>query len=289
MEYRTTSPIKTSTLAAALRKARACLEGLSETPSLDSQVLLGFILRRPRSWLLAHPEYQLDAEETLRFADSLAQLTAGVPLPYVIGEWEFFGLQFILTPQVLIPRPETELLVETAVEWISGNPERRTAVEIGTGSGCIAISLAKSFPDLHLTAGDISSEALSVARGNAHRHAVDVQINFILSDLLSGLETDFDLLCANLPYIPSETLRQLDVYLREPTLALDGGPDGLTLIRTLLAQASGRLRPGGLALLEIEASHGHSAAKLAQQFFPQAGIKVMPDLAGHPRLLSIQT
>jgi release factor glutamine methyltransferase len=289
MEYRTYSPIKPRTLASALEKARCCLDGISETPSLDSQVLLAFILQRPRSWLLAHPEYEMDAEETLQYAECLAQLTACVPLPYVIGEWEFYGLKFNLTPQVLIPRPETEQLVDTALEWLSGNPGRRSVAEIGTGSGCIAVSLAKSLPDLKLTAADISQDALQVARSNARRHEVQDRIEFVQSDLLTEVDGEFDLLCANLPYIPSETLRQLDVYLREPTLALDGGPDGLTLIGTLLTQAADRLIPGGLVLLEIESGHGISARKLAQQFFPQARIEVKPDLAGHPRLLSIQT
>lgn len=221
-------------------------------------------------------------------AEAMVQLSAGVPLPYVIGEWEFFGLPFKVNPEVLIPRPETELLVETALKWLNAHPERRRAAEVGTGSGCIAISLAVTIPDLKITATDISRDAAATARKNASIHQVQSRVRILEINLLDGLDGPFDLICANLPYIPRETLRSLTIFEREPTLALDGGENGLEIIAALLEQATDKLAKGGLALLEIESGQGEQATSLAAGLFPKAEIKVLPDLAGHPRLLVIQ-
>lgn len=271
----------------------------TDTPSLDAQVLLAHLTGQPRAWLLAHPEVSLSSPQLQNLEDALLKLESGLPLPYLLGEWEFFGLKFKVTPDVLIPRPETELLVETALALLKHFPspagrgargEGVYAADIGTGSGCIAISLAVNCPNLHLLATDLSPAALEVARHNAQTHRVADRITFLETDLLPPTfqPSPFTLLCANLPYIPTSTLHTLAVYGREPTLALDGGPDGLTLIERLLAQAATRLAPGGLMLLEIEATQGESAPALARQHFPTADIQVQPDLAGHPRLLCIQ-
>lgn len=265
----------------------------SDTPLLDAQVLLAHILNKPRAWLLAHPEVRLTAEQQQAYRQDLARLAAGEPLPYLIGHWEFFGLDFLVSPQVLIPRPETELLVEKALAWLERHPERRLAADVGAGSGCIAISLAVHQPDLQLVATDCSPEALQIARQNAGRHGVSERICFQLADLLhlqapANLPAGFDLIAANLPYIPSQTLRELAVYGREPSLALDGGPDGLDLIRRLLAQAPALLTPGGLMLLEIEYRQGDPARALAEASFPNARVSVDRDLAGQERLLVIE-
>ncbi len=280
--------MRTKTLSTALAHIRQYIAGLTETPSLDAQVLLAYVCKKDRTWILAHPEYELSAEETLRMAEALARISAGVPLPYVIGEWEFYSLLFKITPNVLIPRPETELLVETAVRWLRNNPQRTCAAEAGTGSGCIAISIAVNVPGVQITATEISPEAVAVAEKNAVMHQVADRVHLIENDLLSGLSGPFDLICANLPYIPSAVLRQLPIYLREPTLALDGGEDGLNVIGRLLEQTAQNLASGGLALLEIEAGHPEAAKALAAQHFPHAGISTRLDLAGYHRLLIIE-
>ncbi len=294
------------TIQHSLLTIKSRLAPHTATPSLDAQVLLAHLTGHPRAWLLAHPSATLTPPAIQNLEASLQKLEAGLPLPYLLGEWEFFGLKFNITPDVLIPRPETELLVETALAWLNHSPlpaGRGTsgkgvyAVDVGTGSGCIAISLAVHCPQLHLLATDLSPAALEVARHNAQKHGVADRITFLEADLLdfpsppSSLRlypSSFSLITANLPYIPTATLHTLDVYGREPTLALDGGPDGLTLIRRLLTQAVTHLAPGGLMLLEIEATQGQLASTLARHHFPDAHIQIHPDLAGHNRLLSIQ-
>jgi release factor glutamine methyltransferase len=287
------------TIQNSLFTIKSRLAPLTDTPSLDAQVLLAHLTGQARAWLLAHPEAPLSSPQLQSLEDALLQLESGLPLPYLLGEWEFFGLKFKVTPDVLIPRPETELLVETALSWMNCFPSSAgrgvsgevSVVDIGTGSGCIAITLAVHCPHLHLLATDLSPAALALARHNAQTHGVSDRITFLEADLLPpNLQpSTFNLITANLPYIPTATLHTLAVYGREPTLALDGGPDGLTLIERLLAQAATRLAPGGLMLLEIEATHGDSAPALAHQHFPTAEIHLKPDLAGHPRLLAIPT
>ena len=288
MNFRDFSPIRSKTLSAALAQIRQHIAGLTDTPGLDAQVLMAYVCKKDRTWVLAHPEYEISAEETIRMADVLAQIYAGIPLPYVIGEWEFFRLPFKITQNVLIPRPETELLVEYALSWLQAHPQYCRVAEAGTGSGCIAVSIAVNIPGVHITATDISPEALAVAEKNAALHQVSDRVHLYVNDLLAGIPGPFDLICANLPYIPSASLRKLPVYMREPTLALDGGEDGLAVIGQLLEQASQKLSPGGLMLLEIEAGHPEEAKALAARFFPEAQIRTKLDLAGHHRLLIVE-
>jgi release factor glutamine methyltransferase len=291
-------------ISQALRELSKRLAGASETPSLDAQILLAHVLGASRAWVLAHPEASLSAPQEQALHAAGERLEAGEPLPYVLGHWEFYGLDFIVSPDVLIPRPETELLVERALEWLRLHPGRRAAVDIGTGSGCIAVALAVNIPDLHVLATDISLPALEIAKTNAEKHAVADRIRFIQADLsdLPGREvpgegsithhasriTQFDLILANLPYIPTSRLESLAVARREPKLALDGGPDGLDLIRRLMPAAMQWLAPGGCCLMEIDASQGETALDLAQSAFPQADVAVIPDLAGLDRLLIAQ-
>ncbi|MBC8336325.1 MAG: peptide chain release factor N(5)-glutamine methyltransferase [Anaerolineales bacterium] len=265
------------------------LHPTSDSPALDAQVLLAHITEKQRSWVLAHPELSLSPKQRIKLEAALQALLQGIPLPYVLGHWEFYGLDFLVSPDVLIPRPETEELVEFGLGWLRDN-KSRTVLEMGTGSGCIAIALAKNIPDLKLLAVDLSSAALDIARQNAAIHWVDDQIQFIHSDLFSNLQpATFDLITANLPYIPSETLKTLDVYTREPSLALDGGKDGLQLIRRLLLDAPQWLAPDGLILLELDSSHVQAALKLASTIFPKSVIQLKQDLAGRDRFLAVQT
>jgi release factor glutamine methyltransferase len=266
---------------------------LSDTPALDAAVLLSHVLDKPRTWVMAHPEVALTAEQQTQLEDALRRLEEGESFPYVLGHWEFFGLEFDVTPQVLIPRPETELLVEKAIAWLQESPVRRTVADVGTGSGVIAVTIAVNVPDVDVLATDISFEALEVARQNAIKFDVIHRIHFVQCDLLPyhvetlATERHFDLICANLPYIPTETLQSLPVYSREPTLALDGGPDGLKLIRRLLDIGPEWLAPNGMMLLELEATRGIEALNLAYDLFSQATIHLHQDLTGRDRLLEI--
>ncbi len=262
---------------------------LSETPLLDAQVLLARMLDKSRTWVLTHPDSILTPEQQTALHAALERLQGSEPLPYVLGEWEFYDRIFSLTPQVLIPRPETELLVQEALKWLGSARPNRLACDVGTGSGCIAITLAAHVPDLHLLAVDISLPALQVAASNAERYMVSQQIDFLQNDLLKGVGGHFDLICANLPYIPSEKLHSLPIYGREPDLALDGGPDGLELIQRLLSHAPRNMTPGGLLLMEIEDTQGEAVLELAKKTFPASNPRVLTDLAGLDRLLVVET
>lgn len=261
-----------------------------DTPELDAQVLLAHMLGHTRTRLLAHPELELSAPQLDSVEAAISRLEAGEPLPYVLGHWEFYGLDLNLTPDVLIPRPETELLVEKAIAWLKASPERRTVADVGTGSGAIGVTLAFHVPDAYVLATDLSMPALQVALGNARKFHVAERMDFIECDLLPALNVErstFDLICANLPYIPTATLKRLAVFETEPSLALDGGADGLDAIRRLLALVPKWLAPGGRILLEIEAGQGAQVLALAYDLCSEAEICLHQDLAGHDRLLEI--
>lgn len=269
------------------------LTSISDTPALDASVLLAHIVQKPRTWVMAHPDLSLESEQQAKLKASIEQLEHGEPFPYVLGHWEFFGLDFEITPDVLIPRPETETLVEKAIAWLQASPERRTVADIGTGSGVIAVNLAMHVPGVYILATDISLPALKVAKRNAIKFDVTGRIDFVQCDLLpthhDPLPTDlhFDLICANLPYIPSKTLPTLPVFGKEPTIALNGGEDGFSLIRRLLKIAPEWLAPNGMILLEIEDSLGNQALSLAYDSFSEAIIHLHQDLTGRDRLLEI--
>lgn len=262
-------------------------------PQQEAQLIIAQVLDKPRTWIAAHRDTPLTDPQINSAQKAFFRLKAGEPLPYILGHWEFFGLDFDITKDVLIPRPETELLVEKAVSWLKALPERKTVADIGTGSGIIATAIAMHAPQTRILATDISLAALKTAKHNAMKFHVHHRIDFLLCDLLpqhvDPLPTDshFDLICANLPYIPTRTLHQLPIYGREPTLALDGGADGLDLYRRLLNIAPDWLAPGGMILLEIEASQGAQALSLAYDSFDQVTLYLHQDLAGHDRLLEI--
>lgn len=277
----------------------ACLALISDTPALDASVLIAHVLNKPRSWVMAHHELTLTTKQQKHLDDSIVRLKSGEPFPYILGHWEFFGLQFDVTPDTLIPRPETELLVEKAIAWLQTHPTKRSVVDVGTGSGAIAVSIAVNIPDAKILATDISYKALMVAKRNAKKFGVSERIQFAECDLLPHPQPlsqrergegvrGIDLLCANLPYIPTSTLHGLSIYNREPTLALDGGEDGLDPLRELLKLSPHWLAPDGMMLLEIESTLGSRALSLAGAAFSAARISLHQDLAGKDRLLKIE-
>ncbi len=252
-------------------------------------MLLAHVLGQPRAWVIAHPESSISTNQGQTLDALLEKRRQGEPLPYLLGHWEFFGLDFLVNPAVLIPRPETELLVEEARRWIQHRKNPVQGIDVGTGSGCIAVSLAKCTPGLRLLATDSSRPALDTCRLNGVRHGVQDRVALAQADLLEPFHGPFDLVCANLPYIPTRKLAELSVTRHEPSLALDGGVDGLRLVERLLVQAATRMAAESLLLLEIESGTGQQALEIARAIFPRGAVQVLQDLAGLPRLLRIET
>ncbi|NIP95583.1 MAG: peptide chain release factor N(5)-glutamine methyltransferase, partial [Akkermansiaceae bacterium] len=194
----------------------------------------------------------LDIEQRDTFTEFVDRYAQGEALPHVLGYWEFFGRQFHLSPEVLVPRPETEHLVEQGLRSLQARRDLRRVLEVGTGSGCVIISLAVEFPDRDYVASDVQFGPLAIARKNLQEYNLKHSVHLVQADLLWGLRGPFDLILANLPYIPSHRLAELEVGRREPRLALDGGEDGLEPLRRLAKGLRRSLRPGGELLLELD-------------------------------------
>jgi release factor glutamine methyltransferase len=273
------------TVSEALKQGTKALASISETPSLDSQLLLAYALKRKKEWVLAHLEHHLSTSELTTFEEYLGRMVSGEALPYLLGSWEFYGRSFHVAADVLIPRPETELLIENALGFLRSHPKVKLCADIGTGSGCIAISLALEIPDLQVIAVDISPSAIDVARENTRKHGIEDRVTLIVSDLLQSFDFHFSLICANLPYIPSERLQRLAVAEREPVLALDGGMDGLAVIRRLTHELPQWLLPGGRALLEVDSSHAHVLAGELTSMYSSVRTDVLKDLSGRDRIV----
>lgn len=275
-----------------LREATARLSAVGiEEARLDAELLLAHSLGLTRSVLLAHPERPLSRADLEALSALLHRRTAREPLPYLTGQREFFGLNFAVDPRVLIPRPETELLVERALALASDrtSPSPLLLADIGTGSGCIAVALAAHLPRATIYASDVSADALAVAQGNAARHGVASRIRFYQGDLLSALPEPVQIIVANLPYISEREWPTLPPEVRwEPRVALDGGPDGLDLVRRLLAQAPSYLAADGALLLEIGTGQGKTAVHLARAAFPQAEMSLLHDGGGRARVVQIR-
>jgi release factor glutamine methyltransferase len=243
-------------------------------------------MNQTKTWILAHPEAGLSALEWAAFQGFCGAYLQGTALPHILGSWEFYGRSFAVNEDVLIPRPETELMVEHGIAILKKTPHGARVADIGAGSGCVGVTLAIEAPRVNITAIDISFEALTIARANADRYDVLERFAFVQADLLEPIQGTFDLVCANLPYIPTSELRRLDLAGREPRLALDGGPDGLVYIRKLLWSLEDRLAEGGRALIEIGAGQLEQTTSIAHE----AGwehIQVFKDIAGIDRLLDL--
>ena len=259
---------------------------------LEARLLLAQALGVSQSYLLAHGEEPLAAATLTTYSSFLQRAQQGEPIPYILGTAPFFDLKIHVNPAVLIPRPETEQLVELICKWVKRHvlAEPRL-VDVGTGSGCIAIALACQLPQARIEAVDISPTALALAQHNAQQNEVSQQVQFYLGHLLTPVPGSFHLIIANLPYIRDDEWTLLDdgVKSYEPALALRGGPDGLELVRELLAQAPSKLIPGGAIFLEIGWQQGTAATRLAKQFFPAAAVHCQQDYAGQDRFVIIQT
>jgi release factor glutamine methyltransferase len=276
-----------STVGEALDWARGKFQPLSETPYLDAQVLLSHVMKVPRSWLLAHSEARVLPQFEAAFRRGAERYGRGEALPYILGWWEFYGRRFRVSSEVLIPRPETELLVEIALGGLRSISPSVQVLDVGTGSGCIAISLAAERGGADVVAVDISLGALRVAQENARWHGVLDRVHMLQADLTAPLCGQFDLICANLPYIPSGRLRDLKVGRREPKLALDGGPEGMGAIRRLLATAPFLMKSKGRILVEIDPEQRQGLLAYVDRETPLSLVKVHRDLAGHDRLIEL--
>lgn len=273
-----------STLAERLKEAARQLEPITETPRLDAEILLAHAMHLSRAQLLARLRDETPAPD---FESLLARRLNHEPIAYITGHWEFFSLDFLVRPPMLVPRPETEHLVETALEFLSHGTSRAPSVlDIGTGTGCVAIAIAKHAPKAQMTAIDIRPDTLALARENADRH--NVKVTFLQGDLFAALPKDtapYDLIVSNPPYVEEGDWDTLSPVIRkhEDPGALLAGPDGLDIIRRIIGESPQYLRKGGLLALEI----GERQSRQVASLLSQAGftnIRFVKDLAGFERI-----
>jgi release factor glutamine methyltransferase len=268
----------------ALNCARGTLaQGNIEDAPLEGELLLRHVLGISRTQLYLDLDLELSPSHDEALRQLLKRRLSGEPAAYITGHCEFYGLDFYVDRRVLIPRPESELLVERAVALAQNKPLYSIA-EVGTGSGAIAVSLALELPQTKIYATDISAPALEVARVNCQRHGVTDRVCLLQGDMLDPLPEAADLIIANLPYVRNSELSGVRF---EPRLALDGGGDGMKKIRRLCWQAGGKLRPGGCLLLEIGEGQGEDVTALLNRLFPHSKIEVIPDLSGIERVVSL--
>jgi release factor glutamine methyltransferase len=254
--------------------------------------LLSFILGKDRTFLISHAEDQVGDELLIQFQESVKRRAGGEPLQYITGVQDFFGREFRVTPDVLIPRPETELLVEAAI-GVSGGPGSAPFIcDVGTGSGCIVVTLLCEINNARAVAIDISPAALEIAKLNARNHSVAGRVVFAVSDCFNSLdagEYQFDLVVSNPPYVSAATIDglQREVKDHEPLLALSPGPDGLSIIRRLLLEAPAFLKAKGHLIMEIGFDQGEAVKGLVDENVWHL-LEIRPDLQGIPRIVVLQ-
>jgi release factor glutamine methyltransferase len=280
-----------TTVGRAVNAATQRLEeaGVS-TARLDAQVILAHVLGVGRSWLFAHFEYALDDAQANQFTELIARRVKHEPVAYLIGRKEFYGIELQVDRRVLIPRPETEMLVD-AVLVLAANqsPEPLTVADVGTGSGAIALAVAANAENARIFALDVSKDALAVAAGNMAHLDSGSQVTLLHSDLLEALPEPVDVVVANLPYVTSADYHTLDADVRkfEPQLALEAGKQGLDVIARLLRQVPAHLCPGGSVILEIGYNQGKAALDLVTKILPQAlQADVHKDYQGRDRMVT---
>jgi len=282
---------------------------------MNAELLLRFVLNCDRAYLFAHPEREITDAERSCYDEALAERSRGVPAQYITGHQEFWGMDLIVTPAVLIPRPETEHLIESALE-VLGTKSRSPAfdtrdgtsadgpaaasvqasratsplriADVGTGSGCIALALAKELPNAEIQATDVSAAALEIARANAARHQLEHRIQFIQADLLGNLSPPFDLVISNPPYVgeSEEDQVQLEVRKFEPRTAVFAGPSGTEVMARLIPEARALLRPGGWLVVEIGATIAEPVRQLLRGW---DSVQITADLQSLPRVARART
>ena len=254
---------------------------------MNAELLLMFTLNCDRAYVYAHPERELTADEAVRYEAALKERARGVPAQYITGHQEFWGMDLIVSPAVLIPRPETEHVIESVLECVGRAPSPAShvhIVDVGTGSGCIALALAKELPQAEIHATDISSAALEIARANAARHQLEDRIQFHETDLLTSLTNNtFDLIVSNPPYVGESEADQVQLEVRkfEPRDAVFAGSTGTEVIARLIPQAEAALKPGGWLVLEISGAVAEPVKRLLQKW---QDVRIIPDLQSIPRV-----
>lgn len=274
-------------LERAMTVREAVTEAAARIARRDAEVLLGFVSGRERSWLLAHGEDQVEAEAAERFGALVERRAAGEPVQYLTGVQEFYGLTLKVTPAVLIPRPETELLVEQVELWATQFHDGRLLeiADVGTGSGAIAIALGTHLAGVHVMAVDVSWEALAVAEENARAHKCERRVEFFQNDLLTGVTAKaFDAIVSNPPYVPAgdAATMQREVVGHEPHGALFAGEDGLEVYRRLIPQARVALKPHGLLAMEFGFGQREALRELLAGW---KDVRFVDDYAGIPRVV----
>lgn len=282
-----------ATVGQAVNSATQRLEEAQiSTARLDAQVILAHVLEVDRSWLFAHYEHVLSPEHAERYTELVARRMTREPVAYLVNHREFYGIDLYVDQRVLIPRPETEMLVDQVLtEATFRSPQQLVVADVGAGSGAIAIAVAMNAPNTHIYALDFSVDALTVARRNVEKHALTEQITLLQSDLLGGLPARADIVVANLPYVTNRDFKTLepDVRKYEPPHALVGGPLGLDVIARLLPQLPIHCKPGALVVLEIGYNQGEAVMRLVTKYTPQATqLEVHRDYQGHDRVVSFQ-
>ncbi len=274
-------------LRQALENAREVLRDKKiEDASLEGEILLRYVLGINRAQLFSQLEFTLDSEQEKALEKALERRLSGEPTAYITGHREFYGLDFIVDCRVLIPRPESELLVEKAIE-LAGKRKITTIADIGTGSGAIAVSLAVNLPGVIIYAVDISAPALDVAAKNCQKYKITDKVLLLQGDLLEPLMEPVDMIIANLPYVKTSDLKEQMTLGFEPSLALNGGEDGLDVIRTICNHAGEKLKPKGCLLMEIGQGQAECVTVLLNKMFPRALVKLNYDLSGIERIVSL--
>jgi len=275
------------TIAALLSQAEKHLTAAdSDEPQANAQWLLACVLNVSRTWVLAHPEYELSAQEEYTFSHFLKRKAAGEPLAHIVGYQPFCGMDILVSPDVLIPRPETEELVELVGALFPHNAPL-TFLDMCTGSGCIALALSVKFPRAQILAADISPKALQVAQKNVQKFHRAEQVHLLQSDVWENVHGTFDLIISNPPYIPSGIVDTLTrEVLCEPRLALAGGADGLDVVREICNAADSYLNPGGVLALELCKGQAAAVARGLTQIGWKASVK--KDIVGIERFVVAQ-
>ena len=249
----------------------------------EARILLAFVLNKNKEYLVINEDYELSCEEQEKFEQAVMRLTDGEPLQHITGKQEFMGLEFIVNKDVLIPRADTEILVEEVIDILNGMQKDVYILDLCTGSGAIAISIAKYVENVEILATDISEEALCIAKKNYKDNS---KIKFLQSDLFENIEEKFDLIVSNPPYIGKEEMEELDVEVKkEPVLALDGGPEGLDFYRRIISEAYKYLKPDGYLCLEIGYNQRESVIKLIEANGKYGNIYAKKDLAENDRVV----